>query len=176
MKKEKVTLIKPKKEKENDPKWLSAIISLVLGIILFTNSSKAVITIFYCIGAVFILVGIYHLIRYYKMKKELNIEDNNKLVLGASAIFIGIIILILSGAIETFIRFILGIILLFNGLRNTFVSLQTKNYITLVIGLVFIAMGLYTILAENIVLQIIGIFLIASSIVDFVNIFIERKK
>ena len=99
-------------------KILGPILMLVLGIILLTNSSKAVILVFYVIGAIFILVGIWNLVSYYKMKKELNIEDNGKLVLGTSTLFIGIVILILSGAIETFLRFIIGIILIFNGLKN----------------------------------------------------------
>ena len=47
-----------------------------------------------------------------KYKKELNMEDNSKLVLGTSAVFVGIVIVILSGAIETFLRFIIGILLL----------------------------------------------------------------
>ncbi len=177
MKKEKATLIKPKKEGErNNSKLLSAILTLVLGIILFTDSSKAVIIVFYCIGVVFLLVGIFHFISYYKTKKELHIEDNNKLILATSALFIGIVILILSSAIEKFLRFILGIILIFNGLRNIVVSLQIKNYVPILIGIVFVGMGLYTILAENIVLQIVGALFILSSIVDFVSMFTSLKK
>lgn len=180
MKETKATLIKPKKKNENknkkeSMKILGPILMLVLGIILLTNSSKAVILVFYVIGAIFILVGIWNLVSYYKMKKELNIEDNGKLVLGTSTLFIGIVILILSGAIETFLRFIIGIILIFNGLKNAISSLSTKNYITLVIGIVLIGMGLYTMLAENIIFQIIGVLLIISSIVDFIGLLSTKK-
>ena len=76
MKETKATLIKPKKKNENknkkeSMKILGPILMLVLGIILLTNSSKAVILVFYVIGAIFILVGIWNLVSYYKMKKEL---------------------------------------------------------------------------------------------------------
>ncbi len=177
MKKEKVTLIKPKKEQtKNNSALLSALASLIIGIILFTDSGKAIIITFYCIGAVFLLVGIFNFISYYKTKKQLNIEDNNKLVLAASALFIGIIILLLSSTIEKFLRFILGIILIFNGLRNIIISIQTRNYIPIVIGLIFVGTGLYTILVGNIILQVVGILLIVSSIVDFVGILANNKK
>ncbi len=179
MKEEKTTLIKPKKKREKEydkKKNLSPILMLILGIILLTNSSKAVIIVFYCIGAIFLIVGFYNLIAYYKIKKELSIEDNNKLVLGISTIFIGTIILLLSGAIETFLRFIIGILLLLSGLRNLSHGLSLKNYFTLGIGLVLIGMGLYTILAENIIFQIIGILLIIASVVDFINILAKKNK
>ena len=179
MKKEKVTLIKPKKGEDRgskDTKIISAILSLILGIILLTNSTKAVIIVFYIIGSVFLLIGLYYLIRYFKMKKDMHIEDSSLFVLGTSALFIGIVILILSGALETFLRFIIGIILIFNGLRNFILSIQMRNYVTLVIAIVLIGMGLYTILAENIVLQIVGALFIVSSITDFVSLFLENKK
>lgn len=182
MKEEKTTLIKPKKTKKNKKdeenknlKILGPILLLILGIILLTNSSKAVIIVFYCIGAIFILVGLYNLLLYYKTKKELNIEDNNKLVLGSTTLFIGIMVLLLSGAIETFLRFIIGIILIYNGLKNVIISLRNRNYITLIIGIVLIGMGLYTILAENIIFQIIGALLIISSIVEFIGLLSTKK-
>lgn len=178
MKEEKTTLIKPKKKKEKETdnlKILGPILMLILGIILLTNSSKAVIIVFYSIGAVFILTGIFNLIRYYQLKKEMNIEDNSKLVLGTSMIFIGVLILILSGAIETFLRFIIGIILIYNGLKNAILSLNTKNYVTLIIGISLISMGLYTILAENIIFQIVGVLLIISSVVDFIGLLSTRS-
>lgn len=178
MKKEKVTLIKPKNEssQEKNTKLLGAILSLILGIILLTNSTKAVIIVFYIIGGVFLLIGLYYLIRYFRMKKEMHIEDSSLFVLGTSALFIGIVILILSGALETFLRFIIGIILIFNGIRNFILSMHMRNYVTLGIAILLIGMGLYTILAENIVLQIVGALFIVSSITDFVSLFLENKK
>lgn len=179
VKKEKTTLIKPKKVKENEKnelKILTPIIMLILGIILLTDSSKAVIIIFYIIGAIFLLIGIYNLISYYKLKKELNIEDNNKLILSTSTLFIGIVILLLSGAIETFLRFIIGFVLIYSGIRNTVVALHGKNYFILIVGIGLIGIGLYTILAQNIVLQIIGALLIIASIIDFVNLLNPKNK
>ncbi len=103
MKKEKTTLIKPKKIKDKEPQkttLIFSLISLVLGIILLTSSTKAVIVVCYMIGGIVTLFGIYHLFRYYKLKQELKIEDNQKLIFGVTFLFIGLVIVILSSALE----------------------------------------------------------------------------
>ena len=178
VKKEKITLIKPKKhhkKETKDFKIIEPILLFILGIILLTNSSKIVIIVFYVIGSIFALIGIYNLISYHKLKKDLGIEDTTKLVFGTSTLFIGFMILILSSAIETFLRFIIGILLLYNGLKNTLIAINIKNYYTLPIGILLIGMGLYTILAENIILQIIGVLLITASVIDFLGMIPTKK-
>ncbi len=178
MKSQKTTLIKPKKTREKENKKLDIIgpiIMMLIGIILFTDSSKAVIIVCYSIGAVIIAFGIYELFSYYRLKQELNIEDSKKLMLGVCTIFIGVLVIILSGAIETFLRFILGIALMGNGLKKSAYGLGIHNNITLLEGIIFIGIGLYTILAENIVFQVIGILLIVASIVDIITCLREKK-
>lgn len=175
----KTTLIKPKKVREKEVKKLEILgplLMLLIGIILFTNSSKAVIFIFYSVGVLAILFGIFRLVSYYRLKKELKVEDNAKMVMGSSSIFIGIVIILLAGAIEAFLRFILGFVLLVNGIRKTIFSLNQRNYVVLLEGILFVGIGLYTILAENIVFQIVGVLLIVSSIIDFIEFLKEQKK
>lgn len=179
MKKEKTTLIKPKKVKEKEDKkkdLLVPFIMFLLGLIFLTNSSKAIIIVCYIIGAFIMLFGIGKLISYYHLKQQLKIEDNQKLVLGILTILMGLIVIILSGAIEAALRFIIGAILILNGLQKTFLSINYRNTVTLVEGIVLIAIGLYTILAENIILQIVGAFLILSSIIDVITYFKGQKK
>lgn len=174
----KTTLIKPKRVKEKEAKnlkILGPIIMLIIGIILFTNSAKAIIIVCYLIGAIFIIFGAYNFISFYRLKKELNIESNKNMVMGTVAIFIGIIIILLSGAIETCLRFIIGCALVINGIKKIMESLNTHNYIILTEGIIFIGMGLYTVLAENIIFQIVGLLLIISSIIDLVTYFKEQK-
>lgn len=179
MKTQKTTLIKPSKknQKENrKPEFLGPIIMLLIGIILFTDSSKAVIVVCYAIGAIAIVFGIYHLISYYRLKQELNIEDNTKLMIGICTISIGVIVIILSGAIETFLRFVLGFALLVNGVKKGAIALHFHEKLNLIEGILFIGIGLYTILAENIVFQIVGLLLIIASILDFIKSFKEKNK
>lgn len=178
MKKEKVTLIKPKKSNKNnfEVNIIIPIIFLILGIILLTNSSKAVIIVFYVIGAFLITIGLFNLLNYYNIKNKLKIDDTEKLIIGTSLIFIGILTLLLANTFETFLRFIIGMILIYHGLKNTLTSLNTKNYLFLGIGIVLIIIGLYTILAQNIILQLIGALFIFTSITDFINIFMQKKE
>ena len=167
MKEEKVTLIKPKKKKENYNQtidFFKALIMLLLGILLLTKSTQLVTYVFYGIGVLCILVGIYYFIKYTQLKKQLNMEDSKQLMMGTLLIFIGILILLLAGTIENFIRFVI-----YNGLQNVLFSLQLKDYFNIVVGIILILMGLYTILATNIVLQIIGVLCIFSSISDFIK-------
>lgn len=177
MKEEKTTLIKPQKikEKENERlKMLTPLILLIIGIILFTNSDKLIILICYVIGFAVLIFGIYNLIKYYRLKKELNFDDNTSLVIGGSISFLGILIILLASAIEIGIRYIIGFGLIYNGYKKLTISFSNKNYITLTEGIILILLGLYSILAKNIVFTIIGLLLIISSIIDLINLYLKK--
>lgn len=179
MKTQKTTIIKPQKVKEKEKKnydLIGSIIMLIIGIILLTNSSKAVIIVCYCIGGAIAAFGAYNLINYYRLKKELNIENNTNLILGVTTIFIGIIIIILASAIETFLRFIIGAVLVVSGIKKIKSSIDFRNYFVLTAGIILVAIGLYTILAENIIFAIVGLLLIVSSVLDIIKYIQEQKK
>ncbi len=179
MKNEKTTLIKPKKiqdKEKNKIELVGAITLFIIGFILFTNSSQAIIIVCYFIGSIILLFGGYNLIRYYSLKKELNIESNINLISGVISIFMGIIIILLASAIETFLRFIIGIILIYNGISKIKNSLDYNNYFILTLGIIFVGMGLYTILAENIILALCGIILMIASILDIIKYIKSNKK
>ena len=179
MKKEKTSLIKPKRIREKETKNYELILSIVMlmiGIILFTNSNKAIVIICYIIGVITTLFGSFNLLNYYRMKNELNIENNFNLITGVLSVFIGIIIIILASAIENFLRFIIGLILLLNGLKRIKLSIDYRLYFELVLSIILIALGLYTILAENIIFNIIGLLLIISSTFDIFKFFQKPKK
>ncbi len=178
MKEVKTTLIKPKriKEKEQDRlKIISPIILLIVGIILFTSSDKLVTLICYFLGIIILIFGIFNLIKYYKVKKELKIDDNTSLIIGGTLTFVGLLTIILASAIEVGIRYIIGFILLYSGFQKITFALASKNYIILIEGLIFIILGLYSILAQNIVFTIIGLLLIISSIMDLIEIIFIKK-
>lgn len=177
MKTGKTTLIKPKKRNNNNKnnyELISIIAMFIIGLILLTNSSKAVIIVCYCIGASITIFGSYNLFRYYRLKKELNIENNGFLVLGVTTIFLGIITIILASAIETFLRFIIGITLIVSGIKKIKSSIDVRNYLYLTTGIILVAIGLYTILAENIIFAIVGLLLIISSILDLIKYFTKK--
>lgn len=176
MKMGKTTLIKPQKIDDNKKNYelISIIAMFIIGLILLTNSSKAVIIVCYCIGALITTFGAYNLFKYYRLKKELNIESNGILVLGVTTIFLGIITIILASAIETFLRFIIGITLIVSGIKKIKSSIDIRNYLYLTTGIILVAIGLYTILAENIIFAIVGLLLIISSVLDLIKYFTKK--
>ncbi len=178
MKSQKTKLIKPQKNRKKNInlELIGAIIMFITGLILITNSSKAVIIICYCIGILISLFGGFNLLNYYRLKKELKIENTTNLIIGVITVFIGIITIILASAIETFLRFIIGLILILNGLSKIKISIDNQNYIIMTIGIVLVGIGLYTVLAENIVFIIVGSLLILSSIIDIIKYFKNQKK
>ncbi len=180
MKEQKETLIKPKKSNKNDKSkdnfynLVIPIIFLCIGLVLVTNSSKAVIIVCYILGALGIAFGVYKLIGYYRLEKELRVDMTSQLILGIGAICVGLLVIILAGAIETFLRFIIGVLLIINGVDKIITSINIRNYVSLTIGIILVGIGLYTILAENIVFSIVGVFMILSSIIDIVK-YIKNK-
>ena len=85
-------------------KVIASLITLVLGIILVTNSNQIVTITFQIIGGFIILFGIYHFLKYFKIKKQFKMDDNNALMAGISSITIGLLIIILAGVLEIGLR------------------------------------------------------------------------
>ncbi len=177
MEKVKGKVIKPKNDKQDNSnyKLIYAIATLLIGIILLSNSNKAVIFICYIFGGISLIIGIYNLIRFYMIKKELDYEDNNKMLLGILGIFLGLIFIFLASAIEAFLRFIIGALLLISGIKKSLKAIEFKFYNDLVIGLVCIAMGLYTILAQNVIFMLIGIVLTILGMQDLITAIIQKS-
>jgi len=153
---------------------LSILITLILGVILVTNSNKIVIITFQLIGATILIFGIYKTLRYFSMRKQFQVEDSNALLSGIMGITIGLLTIFLSSAIEISLRYLLGFFLVLNGISKIATSLTWKEkshlFLSLLIeGTILLAFGLYSIFFQNAALMIIGLLLIASAIMDFIT-------
>ncbi len=166
-------LIKPNNKQKKG--LFESIILLILGIILITNSNSIVTITFQIIGALIITFGIFHIIKYINLKKQLKIEDSNSLMNGIISISIGLIIVLLASILEVGLRYILGFYLIANGINKILIAKsfhQEQNKLfrsNLINGSIFILLGLYTILIANAALVIIGVLLIISSLYDIIN-------
>lgn len=185
---EKVELIKPKSKKKKNEKYtikdtynnhknlLLPIVMLLIGIVFLTNSNDVIIYAFYIIGAIIISFGIYNVIRYLQIKEQLKIEDSNKLTTGIITIAIGLLIILLSSIIQTFLNILIGLWLIVTGFKKIIesnnVDTKTKNFY-LVEAVIYIGMGIYSIFFQNILLTIIGIWMIIGSIIE---IYSQLKK
>ena len=153
---EKVELIKPKskrqEKKEQDlrdsfnknKKFISPVLMAIVGFIFLTNSNTIIIYACY--------------------------------ILGIISIAIGLLVILLSSVIETFLNIIIGTWLIITGITKLIgiselysVDKKTAN-LNIIEAIIVIAMGLYSIFFQNIVLTIIGIWRIIGAGIDLYNL------
>lgn len=185
---EKVELIKPKSKKQEkkeqdlknsfnkNKKFISPILMGIVGFIFLTNSNKIIIYACYILGAIIAGFGIYNIIKYIQLKNQLKIEDSVKLNTGIISIAIGLLIILLSSVIETFLNIIIGTWLIITGATKLIgiselysIDKKTAN-LNIIEAIIVIAMGLYSIFFQNIVLTIIGIWMIVGAGIDLYNL------
>jgi len=158
-------IINPEKKKKTP--LLLNFLTLILGCMLLTNNNKVVVYTCYIIGAVALVIGLYNIFSKYITKKEGNMS------LGVYATVLGILLFILGGTIEVTLRMIIGFWLILNGLSKLALSFKVKEKFVpfLVLAIILIGAGMYCILVSNILLVVVGAFLIASATIDLYNYF-----
>lgn len=172
MSKDKIEIIKPKKEGKENKNILTPIIYLILGVILAFRSNEAVKLVFYILGIVIIVYGIKSLITYYQNKDNIQLKNIN-LSIGVLSLLIGILLIVLAGAINLGIRYILGFFMIFIGISRLLTDYSLNNYknFNTLSNLILIILGVFSIFVSNAVLVIIGWILIVNSILLFFEYF-----
>lgn len=158
-------IINPEKKKKTP--LLLNFLTLVLGCMLLTNNNKVVVYTCYIIGGIAVVIGLYNLFGKYITKQEGNMS------LGVYATVLGILLFILGGTIEVTLRMIIGFWLIINGLTKLALAFKVKDKFVpfLVLSIILIGGGMYCILVSNILLIIVGAFLIVSATIDLYNYF-----
>ena len=174
----KVTVVNQKKRKKNKKKpyytspYLSSIVLLVLGLILLFRSKEVVSMVFSIIGLLVLLYGIYKFVQYQKAKEVVDFFNESYLYISVICFVLGLILILFSNFFATMIQIISGIWLIFVGIRKLEEASMIKAshsslYITdLIVGFVIMALGVYTLLADNVVFLFIGIAMICYSLLD----------
>ncbi len=167
--------------KKNNFNLFSALAFFVFGLIIFVNPNAVVKFISYCIGGLLILVGVYKTANYYIQDKRLGVVNRNEMAFGITAIILGIVFIFLASAIELLLRIVVGGYLILMGIGRIAMTFYTtdrtsKFYALIVVGLILIGGGLYTILASNLALSIIGLFMMLYGLIDFVSYFVYKDK
>ena len=176
-----VTVLNDKTPNKKIPSLMSSVFLLVLGIILAFNSGGFISTIFTILGILVIIFGISRFCRYFQMKNQLHVEQPEILLSAVTTTFIGLIVVFLSNFLANTIQIVTGIWLIYLGINKLSYAMQLKtirhsSYVIGLIGsIIIITLGIYTILAENVVFVFIGIALILYSIYDILSYFIGNK-
>lgn len=158
-------IINPEKKKKSP--LLVSLLTLILGCMLLTNNNKVVVWTCYIIGAIALIIGLYNVFSKYISKKEGNVS------FGIYAIIVAVLLFILAGTIEVTLRMIIGLWLILNGLAKLALAFKVKEKFApfLVLSIILILAGMYCILFQNVILVIVGGFLIASATIDLYNYF-----
>jgi len=168
----KAEIIKPKKEKKESKNLLNPIIYLVLGLLLMFRSNQVVELLFYVLGIIVIIYGIKSFVLYYQNKEIVQYKNIN-LTISVVSIIIGVLLIVLSGVLETSIRYVLGFFFIFMGVSRLLTSISFNNYknFSTVSNIILIALGIYSIFFSNAVLVIIGVILVINAIILFIDYF-----
>lgn len=165
--------------RKNKLSIFTAILFLIVGALLIANPDRVIAIISYLVGVILIASGIYSLIKnYYNTKADSNTPSND-LIMGITIIVIGIIFLVLANSIGVAVRYVFGAWIIFVGISKLISSLQidhkSSSFITqIIIASLLILIGLYTVLAANLALQVVGIVMMIYAILDIISILTNK--
>jgi uncharacterized membrane protein HdeD (DUF308 family) len=154
---------------------ICAIFFFIIGSIIFTNPNGTVKFISYVLGGCFSIIGTFKIaVYFYKKKKEKEAFIKDAIV-GGAALIIGVMLIIFSSTIEAVIRITMGAWILFNVINlliNSIKGVKTKansSKILIILSSLMVLGGIYMILSNNLVFQMIGLCIIIYSVIEIVG-------
>ena len=158
--------------------WISILISAIfaiLGIILIWKPEETIKVISYVLGGIFIVIGLARIIAYITAKGKSDFY-NLDIVFGILAIILGIVTIIYSNMIATFLNLIVGVWIVYSALVRLNVSIKLKNKVnnrawlyTLILAIIMLICGLYVIFNSTAIIAAIGIAFFIYSIIDIIE-------
>ncbi len=158
--------------------WISILISAIfaiLGIILIWKPEETIKAISYVLGGIFIVIGLARIIAYITAKGKSDFY-NLDIVFGILAIILGIVTIIYSNMIATFLNLIVGVWIVYSALVRLNVSIKLKNKVnnrawlyTLILAIIMLICGLYVIFNSTAIIAAIGIAFFIYSIIDIIE-------
>lgn len=161
----------------------TSIVFFILGLFLIFRAEGTISLISSIIGIILILNGGFSLIQYFREKT--NFGFRVELIYGIVAVIAGFVLILNPTAILSIIPFILGIYFVGNGIVNLKYAIDVKNYtknssiISFIIPILMILCGILLITnpfgGVVTITKLIGIFLVAYSVIDIINYFYIHK-
>lgn len=167
----------------NKSGWISIIeslIFLVLGIILIWKPEETVKVATYCLGIVFIVIGIYKVLNYF-LRDGKNEIYNYDMAYGLIAIIIGMCTIIFSSTISSIFRIVIGIWIIYTSTIRMNLALKLKSIDTnvwiysLLLAIMMFICGLYITLNSGTIIVTIGIFMVVYSVIELIESIIFMK-
>ena len=161
--------------------WADIIIALLFilfGIMLIVSPEVITAMISIILGVICILIGVLKVGDYLAKGKN----DNYLLAIGIVAILTGIIVMFCGDVIFSIFRILIAVWIIYSGIMNLQTAIVWKDYksklwiITLVLSIIIVIAGIYMLVNQGAVLQMIGGIIVVYGIVDIIENVIFIKK
>lgn len=161
--------------------WTDIAISLIFilfGCMLVSNPEGIKSAISIILGGIIVAVGVLKLIDYFASDRN----DNYLLAIAVVAIISGIIIMFCADIILSVFRIVIAIWIIYSGIMNLQTAIVWKDYksklwlLSLILSIAIIISGVYILVNNGAILQIIGWLVITYGIIDIIEsvIFIKN--
>lgn len=159
------------------------VLFLIFGIIIYMNPYITANAVGIVIGIYFILFGILGIIEFF-MRRDIPIFTF-KIFMGVLAIILGIFIMFNPFGIVKILTFALGLYLIFISIFKVLESFKLKKYgydgwaLMLVISIILLVFGIFITInpmSSMDIIQVTGIFIILSSILEICNLIMVYSK
>lgn len=161
--------------------WTDIIISflfIILGITLMAKPDVIMSMISILLGAMAIIKGLLKGVDYFASEKT----DNYLLAIAIVAVIAGIIIMFCADIIASVFRILIALWIIYSGIVNLQTTIVWKDYqsrlwlLTLILAIITILAGIYVLMNNGAMLQIIGGIIMIYGIMDIIEsaIFIKR--
>lgn len=161
--------------------WTDIIVSLLFvlfGIMLIARPESIMSIVSILLGFICIVMGALKGIDYFASGKK----DNYLLAISIVAIITGIIIMFCADIILSVFRILIAIWIIYSGIMNLQTTIVWKDYksrlwlLTLLLAIVMIVGGIYILINNGAMLQIVGGIIVAYGIMDIIESMIFIKK
>ncbi len=163
----------------NTKNLIKSVLFLIFGALIFAYPDKVISLVASAFGAILILYGLFMIVRNYYETKHDSQTPATLLTFGIVLVIIGIMFIILSDSISLVIQYVLGAWILFNGIEKLILALSLNKKSVqfksqLIIALLLLAAGLYTVLVNNITVQVVGLIMMVYAVLEIVGYFTNK--
>ena len=157
---------------------LIAVLFILFGIMLIASPEVVTAMISIILGSICIIIGILKLINYISRGKT----EKYLLAISIAIIITGIIIMFCGNVIFSMFRILIAIWIIYSGIMNLQTSIIWKEYksrlwlATLLMSIATIIAGIYILINQGAMIQILGGIIIAYGIFDIIENIIFIKK
>lgn len=161
--------------------WTDIVVSLLFvlfGIMMMARPESIMSVISILLGAICVVMGVLKGIDYFASGKT----DNYLLAIAIVAIITGFIIMFCADIILSVFRILIAIWIIYSGIMNLQTTIVWKDYksrlwlLTLLLAIAMIIAGIYILVNNGAMLQIVGGIIVAYGILDIVESVIFIKK